>query len=147
MGEDLLSVISKLEGDSIDQVLNLDNPVINNHVKYLKKKFSNEGYTESDFVGVSILLQHYSLELFTTKELSTLLELDLTSLEHHTNVEYEPVMFNRLKGVMDTGSLRVYSVMTNKEELNLDKVNYMQVKSYTAYQYLRAISFCYTCLK
>lgn len=151
MDEDLLTLISKIEANPSNQILNLDHPNISYHITALKQRFSNKGYSESDFVGAAILLQHYSLESFTNSELESLLRLNLSSLEHHTDVEYEPVMSNRLKGVMDTGSLRVYSVMSNKARISNNRVNYMRVRSYTAYQFLRSYldksNICNSCRK
>ena len=138
MDEDLLALISKLDLDSADDILNLDHPNIHNHLQVLKKRFWNKDYTERELIGVSILLQHYSLESFTDAELNTLLSFDLSSLEYHTDVEYEPVMSNRLKGVMDTGSLRVYSVMNKTGGINLDRLDYMMSKSYTASQFVQS---------
>ena len=138
MDEDLLALISKLDLDSADDILNLDHPNIHNHLQVLKRRFRNKDYTERELIGVSILLQHYSLESFTDDELNTLLSFDLSSLEHHTDVEYEPVMSNRLKGAIDTGSLRVYSIMNKTGKINIDRLDYMVAKSYTAYQFVRS---------
>lgn len=149
MDEDLLALISKLDLDSADGILNLDHPNIHNHLQTLKRRFRNKDYTERELIGVSILLQHYSLESFTDAELNTLLSFDLSSLEYHTDVEYEPVMSNRLKGAMDTGSLRVYSIMNKTGGINLDRLDYMVAKSYTAYQfvqsYLKTNNICSVC--
>lgn len=141
MNEDLLTLMDKLGSEgTYDQVLNLDHSNVQHHKQTLKSRLgtSSSDYTERELIGVSILLQHYSLESFTDKELKLLLNLDLSSLEHHTDVEYEPVMSNRLKGAMDTGSLRVYSIMSGKGGIDLNRVDYMLVKSYTAYQFFRS---------
>jgi hypothetical protein len=141
MDEDLLTLMNKLgENSNDDQVLNLDPANIQHHRQTLKSRLgiNSSDYTERELIGVSILLQHYSLESFTDRELKSLLNLDLSSLEHHTDVEYELVMSNRLKGAMDTGSLRVYSLMNNKGKIDSDRVDYMLTKSYTAYQFFRS---------
>ena len=138
MDEDLLELLSKLNLDISDDVLNLDHPNIQDHLRTLKRRFRDKDYTDRDLVGVSILLQHYSLESFTDAELNTLLSFDLSSLEYHTDVEYEPVMSNRLKGAMDTGSLRVYSLMSKTGKISVDRLDYMMAKSYTAYQFVQS---------
>lgn len=141
MDEDLLTLIDKLGSEgTYDQVLNLDHSNIQHHKQTLKLRLgiNSSDYTERELIGVSILLQHYSLESFTDRELKSLLSLDLSSLEHHTDVEYEPIMSNRLKGAMDTGSLRVYSLLNNKGKIDSDRVDYMLTKSYTAYQFFRS---------
>lgn len=148
MDEDLLTLIDKLSSEgSYDQVLNLDHSNVQHHRQTLKSRLgiNSSDYTEKELIGVSILLQHYSLESFTDRELKSLLNLDLSSLEHHTDVEYEPVMSNRLKGAMDTGSLRVYSIMSGKGGIDLSRINYMVAKSYTAYQFLQSYRNSSTC--
>jgi hypothetical protein len=150
MDEDLLTLMDKLGNEgTYDQVLNLDHSNVQHHRQTLKSRLgtSSSDYTEREIVGVSILLQHYSLESFTDRELKSLLNLDLSSLEHHTDVEYEPVMSNRLKGAMDTGSLRVYSIMNGKGGIDLSRINYRVAKSYTAYQFFQSyLNINNTCL-
>ena len=151
MDEDLLTLMNKLGSEgTYDQVLNLDHSNVQYHRQTLKSRLgtSSSDYTERELIGVSILLQHYSLESFTDRELKSLLNLDLSLLEYHTDVEYEPVMSNRLKGAMDTGSLRVYSVMNSKGGIDLNRINYRVAKSYTAYQFLQSYkNSCYSCMK
>lgn len=109
MEEDILSFINKLPPIESLPPLRQGGIKVESKISQLKRRLPN--LESSKAISLAIFTQHLELSLFTDRELLAVANKRLDLLSANPN-HYIPSLLKAEMGIVDTGSARVYNLLT-----------------------------------